>query len=380
MKPTFRRPLATSIAAALALALLAPAANAQQDPTATTRTKTMREQRAERMAELGKGKEDAKQAEDKPAAYPNATRTQPDAKSSGKMIKNLQGLQELFEKRDMTAVIARAEEIVAMPSANAYDKSFAYSLAANAAADQDDQAKAAEYFRRAVDANGLDNDSHYTTMFNLAVIQFGLEKYAEALATVDRFLAESKSEKPEHQSFRAGILANLERHDEAAAIYKDLIAKNPNDKRILMNAVAALQNADKQDQANALLEDAYKRGMLTESRELRALYIGYMNASRWDDTQKVIDAGVSKGVLQPGPDLARDYQILAQNAYADDKIPLAIDLYGKAAPMAADGEAYLNLAKVLEYSGKKAEAKAAAQKALDKGIKKPEEAKGILSR
>jgi tetratricopeptide (TPR) repeat protein len=340
----------------------------------------MRQQRAERMAELGKGKEEAKQAEDKPAAYPNATRTQPDAKSSGKMIKNLQGLQELFEKRDMTAVIARAEEIVAMPSANAYDKSFAYSLAANAAADQDDQAKAAEYFRRAVDANGLDNDSHYTTMFNLAVIQFGLEKYAEALATVDRFLAESKSEKPEHQSFRAGILANLERHDEAAAIYKDLIAKNPNDKRILMNAVAALQNADKQDQANALLEDAYKRGMLTESRELRALYIGYMNASRWDDTQKVIDAGVSKGVLQPGPDLARDYQILAQNAYADDKIPLAIDLYGKAAPMAADGEAYLNLAKVLEYSGKKAEAKAAAQKALDKGVKKPEEAKGILSR
>ncbi len=380
MKPTFRRPLATSIAAALALALLAPAANAQQDPTATTVTKTMRQQRAERMAELGKGKEEAKQAEDKPAAYPNATRTQPDAKSSGKMIKNLQGLQELFEKRDMAGVVARAEEIVAMPSANAYDKSFAYSLAANAAADQDDQAKAADYFRKAVDANGLDNDSHYTTMYNLAVIQFGLEKYTDALATVDRFLAESKSEKPEHQSFRAGILANLERHDEAAAIYKELIAKNPGDKRILMNAVAALQNADKQDQANALLEDAYKRGMLTESRELRALYIGYMNASRWEDTKKVIDAGMSSGVLQPGPDLARDYQILAQNAYADDKIPLAIDLYGKAAPMAADGEAYLNLAKVLEYSGKKAEAKAAAQKALDKGVKKPDDARGILSR
>ena len=380
MKPTFRRPLATSIAAALALALLAPAANAQQDPTATTVTKTMRQQRAERMAELGKGKEEAKQAEDKPAAYPNATRTQPDAKSSGKMIKNLQGLQELFEKRDMAGVVARAEEIVAMPSANAYDKSFAYSLAANAAADQDDQAKAADYFRKAVDANGLDNDSHYTTMYNLAVIQFGLEKYTDALATVDRFLAESKSEKPEHQSFRAGILANLERHDEAAAIYKELIAKNPGDKRILMNAVAALQNADEQDQANALLEDAYKRGMLTESRELRALYIGYMNASRWEDTKKVIDAGMSSGVLQPGPDLARDYQILAQNAYADDKIPLAIDLYGKAAPMAADGEAYLNLAKVLEYSGKKAEAKAAAQKALDKGVKKPDDARGILSR
>jgi len=379
MKLSLNRSLAASVAAVLALAVIAPA-NAQQDPTATTRTKTMREQRAERMAELGKGKDEAKQAEDKPALYPNATRTAPDAKSSGKMIKNLQALQALYEKQAMAEVMAKAEEIAAMPAANAYDKSFAHSLAGNAAADLDDQAKAADYFRRAVEANGLDNDSHYTTMYNQAVIQFGLEKYADALVTTDRFLAETKSDKVEHQGFRAGILANMGRNDEAAAIYKALIAKNPTDKRILMNAVAALQNADKFDQANALLEDAYKRGMLTESRELRALYIGYMNASRWEDSQKVIEAGVAKGVLQSGPELARDYQVLAQNAYADDKTALAIDLYGRAAPMAADGEAYLNLAKVLEYSGKKGEAKAAAQKALDKGVKKPDEAKRILSR
>lgn len=379
MKPSLRRPFVTSLATALAFTLMAPIASAQ-DPASSSRTKTMREQRAERMAELGKGKEDAKQAEAKPALYPNATRTAPEAKSSGKMIKHLQALQERFEKQDMAGVMAKAEEIAAMPAANAYEKSFAYSLAGNAAADQDDQAKAADYFRRAVAADGLDNDSHYATMYNQAVIEFGLEKYAEALATMERFLAETKSDKPEHQGFRAGILANLGRNEEAAAIYRELVAKNPTDKRILMNAVAALQNADKMDQANLLLEDAYKRGMLTESRELRALYIGYMNASRWDDAQKAIDAGVANGVLQPGPELARDYQVLAQNAYADDKIALAIDLYGKAAPMAADGEAYLNLAKVLEYSGKKSDAKAAAQKALDKGVRKPDEAKGILSR
>lgn len=376
MKQSFRRPLATSLSAAMVFALLVPAASAQDG----ARQKSMREQRAERMAELGKGKEDAKKAEAKPAQYPNATRTSPDATSGGKMVKSMQALQALYDKPDMAGVVAKAEEIVAMPAASAYDKAIAYSMAGNAAAELDDQVKAAEYFRKAVDANGLDNDSHYATMYNEAVIQYGLEKYAEALATIDRFLAETKSEKPEHQTFRAGLLANLGRNDEAAAIYKAQIAKNPTDKRILMNAVAALQNADKFDQANLLLEDAYKRGMLTESRELRSLYLGYMNASRWDDAQKVIDAGVIKGVLQPGPELARDYQVLAQNAYGDDKLPLAIDLYGKAAPMAADGEAYLNLAKVLEYSGKKAEAKVAAQKALDKGVKKPDEAKGILSR
>lgn len=331
-------------------------------------------------AERGKGNKDTTPAEVVPDAYPNAIRVSPDAKVSGKMGKHLQAVHDLYEKKDMPGVIAKAEEIAAMPAASAYEKSYVYSLAGNAAAELDDQSKAASYFQKAVDSNGLDNNSHFSSMYNLAVIRYGQGEFAEALVTIDRFLADTKSEKPEHEGFRAGILANLDRHEEAAAIYAALAAKNPTDKRVLMNAVAALQNSEKFEQANALLEDAYKRDMLTEARELRALYIGYMNASRWDDSQKVIEAGVAKGVLQSGPDLARDYQVLAQNAYADDKIALAAELYGKAAPMAADGEAYLNLAKVLEYSGKKADAKAAAQKALDKGVKKPEEAKGILSR
>lgn len=371
-----RHPVAIAMTLALGLVTVAPTVDAQQQAASPT----MREQRAKRMAELGKGKEDAKQAEAKPSQYPNATRTAPDAKASGKMVKNLQALQDLYEKQDMAGVIAKADEVAGMPAAGAYEKSFAYSLAGNAAADLDDQARATDYFAKAVAANGLDNDSHFNTMYNLAVIQYGNDKYAEALATMDRFLAETKSDKPEHQAFRAGVLANLDRHDEAAAIYKDLVAKNPADKRVLMNAVAAFQGAEKFDQANLLLEDAYKRGMLSETRELRALYIGYMNAQRWADAQQVIEEGVAKGILQSGPDLARDYQVLAQNAYVDDKIALAIDLYSRAAPMAADGEAYLNLAKVLEYSGKKADAKAAAQKALDKGVKKPDEARNILSR
>ncbi len=373
MSSNFHRPLVVAITAALGLALLAPVVHA--DPQSS-----MREQRARRQAELGKGKKQDAAVEAKPALYPNASRQSPEAKASQKVIKHLQAMQEKYEKEDWAGVMAAAEEIASLPAAGAYDKSFAYSMAGNAAANADDQNKAAEYFGKAVEANGLDNDSHYSAMYNLAVIQYGEEKYAESLATMDRFLAETKSEKPEHQGLRAGLLANLNKFDDAAAIYKALIAKHPDDKRLLMNGVSTLQSADKFDDANALLGDAYKRGLLTEARELRALYIGYMNAQRWDDAQKVIEDGVAKGILQAGPDLARDYQVLAQNAYMDDKIPLAIKLYERAAPMAADGEAYLNLAKVLDYADKKAEAKAAAKQALDKGVKKPEEAKRILAR
>lgn len=378
------RPHHIAIAAALTLGIAAPVAIAQQAEPRAMEPMSMHQQRAQRRAQMRGDAADAskdKKAEQqvKPAVYPNATRVSPEAKASGKMLKQLQALQELYEKQDMPGVMAKADEVATMSGAGAYEKSYAYSLAGSAAADQDNQAKAADYFSKALQANGLDNDSHFSTMYNLAVIQYGEEKYAEALATMDRFLAESRSDKPEHSGFRAGLLANLGRNDEAAAAYKALIAKNPNDKQVLMNAVSALQSADKFDQANVLLEDAYKRGMLTESNELRALYVGYMNASRWNDAKAVMEAGVSKGILAQDPQLAKDYMVLAQSVYAEDNVALAIEMYSKAAPLAVDGEAYLNLAKVLSNEGKKADAREAAQKALDKGLKKPEEAKRILS-
>lgn len=376
MTRSAHRPLATALSLALGLMTLAPYVQAGPQAAGSS----MREQRAKRMAQLGKEKATAEPAEQKPAAYPGATRAAPDARASAKMVKALQALQDLYEKQDMAGVMAKADEVAGMSAAGAYEKSFAYSLAGNAAADLDDQTRAADYFAKAVAANGLDNDSHFNTMYNLAVIQFGADKFAEALATMDRFLAETKSEKPEHQAFRAGVLASLDRHEEAASLYKTLVAKNPNDKRLLMNAVATLQAADKFDQANQLLEDAYQRGMLSEERELRSLYASYINSERYKDAERVMEDGLAKGILKPGAELAKGYAILAQHAYFNEAEMEAIRLYEKAAPMATDGEYYLQLAKVLFNSGKKADAKAAAEKALERGVKKPDEAKSLLSR
>ena len=215
-------------------------------------------------------------------------------------------------------------------------------------------------------------------MSNLAAVQFGTEKYADALKTLDTFLAETKSPDVKYQTMRGSILASMGRNDEAAKLYKDLLAKNPDDKKILMNAVASLQQADQYDQANALLGEAYKKGQLTEAREYKALYAGYLNSDKWKEAVPVINDGAAKGLLPPDADLAKAYMVVAQKAYAEDDTKMAAEMYAKAAPIAADGEAYLNLAKVYSYQGKKAEAKDAAQKALDKGIKKPDEARTLL--
>lgn len=126
-----QRHLVVALSAALGFLTLAPLTAVAQQQSASP---SMREQRAKRMAELGKSKEQDTKNKDvaQPALYPNATRISPEAKASPKMIKNLEALQTLYEKQDMPGVIAKAEEIVTMPAANAYEKSYAYSIAANA--------------------------------------------------------------------------------------------------------------------------------------------------------------------------------------------------------------------------------------------------------
>ena len=198
------------------------------------------------------------------------------------------------------------------------------------------------------------------------------------LGTLHVFNALTWSPMPVLRAARAGLLANLERYDEAATAFKALVAANPDDKRLLMNAAASLQSADKEAEATAMLEQAYNRGMLTERRELRALYVSYINSDRYKDAIKVIEDGEAKGVLQASPELAADLAVVANTAYFAEDEPTAVALYTRAGPMGADGEAYLNLAKILSNQGKLAEAKSAAQKALDKGLKRPEEARRIL--
>src|SRR3546814_9986388 len=90
----------------------------------------------------------------------------------------------------------------------------------------------------------------------------------------------------------------------------------------------------------------------------------------------VIKEGLEKGVIKPD---YQTYVALGQAYYFTDQPAQAIENYRKAAPLAPDGETYLNLARILWGEGQLGEAKQAAQTALDKGVKKPEEARKILA-
>jgi tetratricopeptide (TPR) repeat protein len=321
-------------------------------------------------------------------------------------------MMKAYDDGQLVEARAIADEVLANATANAYDQSFAAQFGAQLAYEGDDTNAAMAYLKKALELNGLDNNGHYSSMLMLAQLQMQEDKYAESLATIDRFLSETKTSKPEHLVIKGNALYRLEKYPEAAAVLKQAIAaspepkadwlqllmasyaesgntaeaaklaeqvasQKPGDKRAQMNLAVTYLQSDMYDKAVAVLEKMRSAGQLTEDKDYRQLYAAYLNL---DGKEKqavgVINDGLAKGILKPD---FQTYLALAQSYYFSDQPGPSIDAYKKAAPLAPDGETYLNLARALWNEDRISEAKEAARQALAKGIKKPEDAKKIIA-
>lgn len=358
--------------------------------------------------------------------YPDATRQEPEAKGSPKVQTKLNKLIEAYNKAldqedeakataGYTTARTLADEIIANGSANAYDKALAAQIASQAALNTDDEAAAEGYLKQAVDANALGNNQHFQLMLQLAQLQLQKDDYTNGFATLDKYLAESKSKRPADFAFKGQYLYQADRFAEcipplkqaietstnpedkvdnwtqilmvcyqeagqlaeAVKVAEQLAAKSPNDKRAQMNLASIYLNSEQEAKAAAVLEKLRAAGLMTEEKDYRQLYLTYANMDgKEKDVIAVINEGLQKGVVKPD---YQTYLALAQAYYYSEQIPQAIEAWQKAAPLSKDGETYLNLARVLWQEGRIPEAKVAARAALDKGLKKPDDAKKIIA-
>ena len=358
--------------------------------------------------------------------YPDATRQEPEAKGSPKVQTKLNKLIEAYNKAldqedeakataGYTTARTLADEIIANGSANAYDKARAAQIASQAALNTDDEAAAEGYLKQAVDANALGNNQHFQLMLQLAQLQLQKDDYTNGFATLDKYLAESKSKRPADFAFKGQYLYQADRFAEcipplkqaietstnpedkvdnwtqilmvcyqeagqlaeAVKVAEQLAAKSPNDKRAQMNLASIYLNSEQEAKAAAVLEKLRAAGLMTEEKDYRQLYLTYANMDgKEKDVIAVVNEGLQKGIVKPD---YQTYLALAQAYYYSEQIPQAIEAWQKAAPLSKDGETYLNLARVLWQEGRVPEAKVAARAALDKGLKKPDDAKKIIA-
>ncbi len=353
--------------------------------------------------------ESQQKAPEQAPRFPNATREEPEARASAKLGKQLEKLFDAYNAQDSATVLSLADQIIANEDANAYERAVSARLAGASLLNKDN-ARALGYLQKSVEFNGLNNNEHYESMLLVAQLQLQEQKYAESLATIDKFLAETRSQQPEHLVVKGNALYRLQRYPEAAAVLKqavetapqpdpqwlqllmgayadmgqpaeatkiaeNLAAKNPNDKRTQMNLASIYMESGQDDKAVAILEKLRAAGQLEGEADYHNLYAMYINGEKYAEGIAVINEGLEKGLLKPDYET---YKALAQAYWFSEQPDKAIDAYKKAAPLAPDGETWLNLARALNNEGRAAEAKEAAQQALAKGVSKPEDAKRII--
>lgn len=356
---------------------------------------------------------DKKEEEKKEAVYPDATREEPKIKPVSSLNKQLQKLYDLNEQEKFDDVLTTGQAILDNKKAGPYEIAVTNQVMGFVYIDKDDYPTAIKYLQASLDANGLPNDSHYQIMNQISQMQMAEEDYEGAEKTNARLIEETKTQKPEILAARGNILYRLERYDEAAEYLKkaiattdkpqdswnqllmatyfdqekpleaakiaeEMLAKTPNDKKLILNLASIYAQADDYDKAAQVLERARAANLLTEENDYRQLYAIYLNTEgKEKEAITVINDGLQKGILKQNADV---YVALGQAYYFTEQPNEAIDAYKNAVKFATDGEPALNLARMLSNEERHAEAKKAVQDALAKGVKKPGDAYMVLGR
>ncbi|MFL6587901.1 MAG: tetratricopeptide repeat protein [Luteimonas sp.] len=400
-----------ALAAALTTALLAFAAPSMALAQDEGSDRSSRADRSSRSADRSE-RRSARQAPQKAEAlYPNSSRQEPGVSASPRLLKQLNTLSEASNASDAAKGLPVADEILANDAANAYDKSMAGLLAGQLLLNEDND-RAIAYLNQAIDIGGLDNNNHFQAMLIVSQLQAQDEKYDQALVSLDRYITESGSTDPKDQALKGNLLYRLERYPEAIATLKPLVEAGgevdpqwqqilmasyaesgnnaeatrlaeqvaqatPGDKRSQVNLAVSYLQTDQNDKAIEVFERLRASGQLTEESEYRNLYALYLNSENKErEAIAVINEGLQKNILK------EDYRTMAalgQANYFSEQIEPAIAAWRKAAPLAENGETYLNLARVLHQEGRADEAKEAARQAIAKGLKSNTDAERIIS-
>ncbi len=352
-------------------------------------------------------------SKEKEVHYPAATRQEPQAKGAPRLAARMQKMIDAYNKDDYESARSQADEILTNEAAaTAYDRALALQIASQAAYNTDDEAATRDYLQRAIAEDALDNNGHYQLMLMLAQLQIQDEQYEVGLATLDRYLTETQSQKPQDYLIKGQALYQMERYNEAIPVLKHAIdlspeaqsgwlqllmasyveadmpneaialaeqvaSQAPDDKKTQLNLATVYMQADQMDKAAGVLERIRASGQLTEDREYRQLYSVYLNQDgKEKEAAVVINEGLEKGILKPD---YQSYLALAQSYYFSDQIAPAIEAYKKAGPLSQDGETFLNLARIYWQEERIPEAKQAARSALEKGLKNPDDARKILA-
>ena len=331
------------------------------------------------------------------AEYPNATRSEPKSDLREADQKKLNKAQDLVGEEN-----AEAQELlqnIVDKSKSKTAQSYAHQVLSSVYIELEQDDKAISELQMALDTNGMPNDAHFGTMYRMAQVQMQVEKYQDALATLDTWAKEGGKTTADSDALRGNIYYRIDKYQDAidainkanaasdksndgwnqilmasyfelnqfpqaAEVAKAQLAKNPTDIKLIKQLATVYIQGDNYPAALQVLSKAKNDGLITTSDDYLQLAKLYANAEKPKDAAAVLKEGLDKGVVNGDYE---SYRLLGDTSAQAEDDAGAIAAYDKASPLAKDGYVDYQRGYLLYYTEKPREAKEAMDKALQKG-------------
>jgi len=358
-------------------------------------------------------------AKEEKTHYPNASRHEPksDLTNPGDQ-KALQAAIDSLNGGDEAKAQENAQKVIDS-SKSKYAKGIAYQILANVKFNAQDYKGAIENYQKLIELNSVGNDPYFDTMLNMANAYHADAQYRAALALLKTWRAEGKRETADSYALEGNAYYRLQKYPEAIAAIKkaqsmtnepkdswnqllmaslaesgqagaasgvieEQLKKDPNNKAVVHNAIVVYTQANENDKALALLDQERSKGMLTDEKDYVSAAKFYASIGQNSDKPAVaakggdvLAEGFSKGAVKAS---AENYKLMGDAYMIGQQEDKALAAYGKASPLASNGDIDLTRAQILGSQTNWAEAKSVAEKAIARGVSKPGKANLLLGK
>lgn len=339
--------------------------------------------------------------------YPDATRHAPKSDlSNEKDQKMLQAAIDAINAGDDAKAQAEAQKVIDA-SHSKYAKGIATQVLANSKFNNQDYKGAIAAYKQLIDLDSVSNDTYFDSMYNMAAAyiadgqyqaaldelkvwrvqgkretadsyalegnaDYRLQKYPDAIAAMKKAIAMTDKPKESWNSILMASYSESGQAGQASSVIDDQLAKDPTNKALARNALVVYTQANQSDKALALLEREQKQGMITTEDDYVSAAKFYASIAQNDAKPEVavkgaalLQQGIDKGAVKAS---AENYKLLGDSYMIAQKDDQALVAYGKASPLAANGDLDYLRAQILGAQTEWAQARDVLQKGIARGM------------
>lgn len=223
--------------------------------------------------------------------------------------------------------------------------------------------QAISYYNQWMDFTGETDANVYLRIANA---YYETKRYDKVIAPSDKAIAVSKTPRKEPYQMKVGSYLELKQTKKAIEVLETMLPLFPNEKQSWVMLGQFYSMDEQYEKALAIIDMAYKQGLLKTENEIKLLANLYNNNNVPYKAATLLDKHLAAGLLKADRIMLMS---IASSYSSSREFEKAAKFYGQLAAKENDGDAYRRQGNALLMANRNAEAVTALQKALEVGTK-----------